>query len=124
MKVKMTADLGSWVQPTKPRHSQSGDQDYQSPRRRTGPSYLRRQKKRAAARAAAAVRSAEQVDQDQVEDVVTAPPAAAATCAAATQGSKPAARTCSKCGQPCSGHVGPAHRALDEAQFRFWSNLS
>ena len=83
---------------------------HQSSRKRAGPSYLRRQEKRAAARVAAAATSAvEEAVQDKVEYADTAPPAASTTSAsvAAPPGSRQAARTCSKCGQPCRGHVGP-----------------
>ena len=106
MKVTLSADLGSWVQP-QAQHRESGDsRSYQSPqRRRAGPSYLQRQMKRAAARATADATEAEQTDQDKTKDAATAPPSAAA--ATATPGSQQVTRTCKKCGQPCRGHDGP-----------------
>ena len=53
MKMIMSADLGNWVQPSATQPSETGDRGHQGPRRRAGPSYLRRQEKRTAARAAA-----------------------------------------------------------------------
>ena len=109
MKVTMTADLGSWIQPTS-KSSESGNSVHQGPRRRAGPSYLRRQEKRAAARVAAVAATAvEQTAQEKAEDAETASPAAPPTPApAAPPGSQQVSRTCKKCGQPCCGHAGPS----------------
>ena len=42
MKVTLSADLGSWVQPQpQPQHSETGDRGHQGPRKRAGPSHLR-----------------------------------------------------------------------------------
>ena len=76
MKVTMSADPGKWVQPSVTRTllsgpSVTGDRGHQGPRRRAGPSYLRRQEKRAAARAAAPALGA--------VEAVTAPAAEQAT---------------------------------------------
>ena len=99
MKATMSADLGSWVQRSQPKHSDADNRGHLSSRKRVGPSYLRKQEKRAAARAAAAAASSaeEETAQDKVEDAVTAPPVAPTTpvSTATPPGSKPA-RTCSK----------------------------
>ena len=80
MKVIMSADLGTCVQLPQPQHGEPGYRGHQSPRRRAGPSYLRRQEKRAAARAAAAASSAKvEAVQDKVEEADNAPPAAPTT---------------------------------------------
>ena len=65
MKVTMLADLGNWVQPSVTQTSETGDRGHLGPRRRAGPSSLRRQETRAAARAAASAPTA--------EEAVTAP---------------------------------------------------
>ena len=62
MKVTMSANLGNWVQPTVKHQSETGDRGHQGPRRRAGPSYLRKQKKQAAARAAVLALAAELAD--------------------------------------------------------------
>ena len=116
MKVTMTADLGSWIQPTS-KSSESGNSVHQGPRRRAGPSYLRRQQKRATERvAAAAAAAAEQTAQEETDDVDTVSPAAPATpVPAAPPGSQQAGRTCKKCGQPCRGHTGPPGARCSDA---------
>ena len=98
MKVTMTADLGAWVQP---QSGLSGVKGHQGPRKRAGPSYLRRQKRCAADRAAASPSS-----------TTPATPASADGQAAASP--KPA-HTCKKCGQPCHGHNGPTGERCRQA---------
>ena len=85
IKVTMSANLGTWVQPIP---KVTSDRGYQGSRRRASPSYLRRQERRAAERAANS----------------PAPTAAAAEQAPAA--AKPG-RICQKCSKPCLGHKGP-----------------
>ena len=130
MKVTLTADLGRWVKPQphpQPQHSETGDRGHQGPRRRAGPSYLRRQEKRAAARAAApalgpeaeqatAVPSAVEADTAPVTSATEAATAPAADQAAAATKGKQVIRTCSSCKQPCLGHAGPTGARCSNAQ--------
>ena len=82
MKVTMTADPGDWVQPSKPKNSESGVQSHQEPRRRAGLSHLRWKERRAAERAAGASPSAEKADQGTADDapLATYIPAAIYVC--------------------------------------------
>ena len=107
MKVTMTADLGDWVQ-SSPKRTESSDQGHKGPRRRAGPSHLRRKAKRADERAAVAERAAAAsppVVQTDQGTAANAPPGTSAP--AALPGSQQSSRTCKKCGKPCLGHAGP-----------------
>ena len=86
----MTAYLGAWIQP---QSSVSGDSGHQGPRKKAGPSYLRRQERRAADRAATSASS-----------TTPTTPASTAVKAAAVLKS---ARTCKKCmmGKMQTSHI-------------------
>ena len=85
MKVNMSADLGIWVQPTRPHTSDTGDRGHLGSRRRADPSYLRRLRKRAAERAAAATAEQAAATSHSASSLPAAEQAADATAEKATE---------------------------------------